>query len=358
MLRTDELDYDLPPEAIATRPASPRDSARLMVVRGARDPEHARVCDLAELLRAGDVLVFNRSRVLPARFEGVRADTGGRVEGLYLRDGREAGTWEVMLKARRFKVGMRVRLDHAELELIARADADEPGAWVVRTHGGAVEVLARAGLTPLPPYIRSARVRRGESVPDADDRAWYQTVYAREAGSVAAPTAGLHFTPALLEALDAAGIGRATVVLHVGSGTFKGVETPTVDEHPMHAERCAMDDACRATIEAARQRGGRVFAVGTTSARTLESLWERDTREAETRLLITPGYRWRVVDGLLTNFHLPRSTLMAMVGALLPGGVARLRALYGQAIGAGYRFYSYGDAMLVMPGETHGEHGS
>jgi len=349
MLRTDELDYDLPEGSIATRPASPRDSARLMVVPGPGQPEHARVHDLPGFLRPGDLLVFNRSRVLPARFEGVRADTGGKVEGLYLRDGAEPGTWEVMLKARRFKVGMRIIIEGAELELISRGSDDEPGARLVRVHGDAARALEQAGLTPLPPYIRAARARKGEAVDDADDRAWYQTVYAREAGSVAAPTAGLHFTPELLAGLDAAGIRRATVLLHVGSGTFRGVETETVEAHPMHAERCAMDGDCRTEIEAAKARGGRVIAVGTTAARTLESLWAAGAAEADTRLLITPGYRWHVVDGLFTNFHLPRSTLMAMVGALLPGGVARLRELYALAISEGYRFYSYGDAMLVLP---------
>lgn len=349
MLRTDELEYDLPEGAVATRPASPRDSARLLFVPGEHAPVHARVRDLPGFLRAGDLLVFNRSRVLAARFEGVRADTGGKVEGLYLRDGPEPGTWEVMLKARRFRVGMRVQAGAVELELLTRSAPDEPGAWLVRVRGDTATALDRGGLTPLPPYIRAARVRRGEHVEEAEDRAWYQTVYAEEAGSVAAPTAGLHFTPELLARLDTAGMRRASVVLHVGSGTFRGVEAATVEEHPMHAERCAMDDACRAEIEAVRARGGRVIAVGTTAARTLESLWASGAREAETGLLITPGYRWLVVDGLLTNFHLPRSTLMAMVGALLPGGVPRLRELYHLALREGYRFYSYGDAMLVMP---------
>lgn len=372
MLRTDDLDYDLPPDLIAVEPVTPRDAARLLVVsRG--DPsriEHRTVRDLPELLEADDLLVLNRSRVVPARFLGHREDTGGKVEGLYLRDGGEPGTWEIMLKARRFKPGAPIRLhtpagedSPVVLRLIERAGPDEPGAWIAsvehRTdHGGDVaEALDAVGLTPLPPYILAARRSReqDELLPADPDR--YQTVYAKEAGSVAAPTAGLHFTPELLDRLEAAGVSRAEVLLHVGSGTFKPVETSTVEAHPMHAERCSLGPGVRERIEAA----GRVIAVGTTSVRTLESFAplppQRDGDWIDTSLLITPGHPWRWADGLLTNFHLPRSTLLALVAALLDdpadsnpqAAAARLLDLYREAIDRRYRFYSFGDAMLVLP---------
>jgi S-adenosylmethionine:tRNA ribosyltransferase-isomerase len=215
-------------------------------------------------------------------------------------------------------------------------------------------------LTPIPPYIRKARQTAGIAISDAADRDRYQTVFADAQtvhgglGSVAAPTAGLHFTPGLLAELERLGVERADVVLHVGPGTFRPVETAIVEEHPMHAEWCSMPHTAIEAIGRTRARGGRVVCVGTTSARVVETYAAREERgeayEAwvETRILITPGYRWRWVDGLLTNFHLPRSTLMAMVAALLDGGVERLKGVYSEAISQGYRFYSYGDAMLVV----------
>jgi S-adenosylmethionine:tRNA ribosyltransferase-isomerase len=220
-------------------------------------------------------------------------------------------------------------------------------------------VLGRAGLTPIPPYIRAARKAAGVEVGEETDRERYQTVYAAselsKAASVAAPTAGLHFAEGLLARLAAAGVGRADVTLHVGTGTFKPVEAEQVEDHPMHAESCSMGAGAVAAVRDARESGGRVVAVGTTSARTLETYAGAVAGGGEvppamtTRLLVTPGYEWKWVDGMLTNFHLPRSTLMAMVAALLPGGVARLKEVYGAAVKEGYRFYSYGDAMLVLP---------
>lgn len=382
MLRTADLDYELPPERIATEPARPRDSARLLVTRrsvGAR-LEHRTVSDLPALLRPGDLLVFNTTRVLPARFLGVRQDTGGRVEGLFLHRGPGEGTWEVLLKARRFRDGAPIlvcdeagrpvpirgsdgRLGAARLTLVERV-AGDGGGWIVRAElvgdgwelpigpGETLIVLGQAGRTPIPPYIRAARKQAGLAVPEQADRERYQTVYASAAGSIAAPTAGLHFTPGLLARLEEAGARRADVVLHVGMGTFKPVESEYIEEHPMHAEWCTMPGATAGTIRAARAAGGRVIAVGTTSARTIEAyaaLGDPVPESITTRLLITPGYEWRWVDGILTNFHLPRSTLMAMVGALLPGGVGALRGVYAEAIARGYRFYSYGDAMLILP---------
>lgn len=365
---TSELEFELPRERIATRPVEPRDAARLLVVsRSDRGRlEHRRVRDLPALLDADDTLVFNTTRVLPARLLGVNLDTGGRVAGLYLRDG-EAGSglvWEVLLKARRFRSGRRIGLEGADgrpsgvvLTLLERT-GDEAGAWRVLVSGAdgrsTGQILAGVGRTPLPPYILSARKERSEPVEDAEDRAAYQTVYAEASGSVAAPTAGLHFTPRLLDELGRRGVGRADVTLHVGSGTFKPVECERVEDHPMHAEWCSLAGSEASILGAP----GRVVAVGTTSARTIESYAGLAARGLglpewlETDLLITPGYSWRRVDGLLTNFHLPHSTLLAMVAAFLEDGrgdgMARLKRVYAEAIGAGYRFFSYGDAMLLL----------
>lgn len=396
MLRVSDLDYELPEDRIAVAPAHPRDAARLLVVSRS-DPsvcEDRTVAELPEYLGPGDAMVVNVSRVLPARLAGLRADTGGRVEGLFL--GAEPdGAWRVMLKGRRMREGVLVALlDAADatsgfgLRLAGRAAASSPregepsegAAWIARLEcstapAGATaqpppppaEVLARVGRTPLPPYIRAARKRRGDREDAPDDAAEYQTVYASsraaDAGSVAAPTAGLHFTPGLLARLAASGVERAEVVLHVGTGTFKPVECEFVEQHPMHSEWCQLPASTAGLVAGAR----RVIAVGTTSARVLESFprpWPPGPdgagplhQERWSNLLITPGHRWQNVDGLMTNFHLPRSTLMAMVAALLDersgagrgDGVRRLRDVYAHAIARGYRFYSFGDAMLVLP---------
>ncbi|MBX3364920.1 MAG: tRNA preQ1(34) S-adenosylmethionine ribosyltransferase-isomerase QueA [Phycisphaeraceae bacterium] len=357
-MRTDELDYPLPLDAVATTPASPREHARLMVVSrsdASVQPIHARIADLPDFLRPHDLLIFNASRVLPARFKGRNLRTGGAVEGLYLR-APSSDTWEVMLKARRLRENALIELDDSagapsgvRFVLLHQAAGDEPGSWLVRVEGPP-DALERVGLTPLPPYILAARRRAHLDIADADDRRWYQTAFAADAGSVAAPTAGLHFTHELLARLSARAVEHAHVLLHVGTGTFRPVETETIEAHPMHAEWCSMPEALAERI---RARTGRVISVGTTSARTVESYFALDPalpwpEHLSTRLLITPGYTWRALDGLLTNFHLPRSTLMAMVAAMLPGGVEHLKALYAEAIARGYRFYSYGDAMLIL----------
>lgn len=396
MLRTSDLEYDLPERFIATRAAEPRESARLMVIdRGSGSvTRHGCVADLPGLLRPGDLLVLNATRVVAARLEGVRADTGGHVEGLFLSE-EAPGVWTVLLRGKRIREGVDVALASPEgsgglrLRCDRRGPEDEPGSWVVRVlrdDGSpvltpAVEVLDAVGRTPLPPYIVRARKHSGVEVSEGEDRARYQTVYARgdSAGSVAAPTAGLHLTPALLAELDSMGVRRAEVVLHVGTGTFRSVEVDEVERHPMHAEWCSMSAAVVGEVLRARAEGRRVIAVGTTSARTLETYaramegdlpegWMVGDRQEgglgtcagagaggvpgwiSTRLLITPGYRWRWADGLLTNFHLPRSTLMAMVGSMLPGSVGRLKELYAEAMAREYRFFSYGDAMLIVPG--------
>lgn len=402
MLRTDDLDYHLPDDLIATEPASPRDSARLMVLSLSTPArlEHRTVADLPSQLRPGDLLVFNTSWVVPARLVG-RRPTGGRVGGLFVKEWatREQRGWVCMFKGAGLRPGMIITLDSGDtgeasdvfLELVERAH-DEPGGWRVRAHGPAGEptpsTLARIGLTPLPPYILKARKDRHAHADDRADRLRYQTVLAAQgpavaperqheddggrSASIAAPTAGLHFTPELLARLAAAGVERAEVVLHVGSGTFRPVETETIEAHPMHAEWCRVPPQTREAIARARSRGGRVIAVGTTTARTLESFAaaaEGDDdlrrcvgagqlpRDAEpdwlsTRLLVTPGFRWRWCDGLLTNFHLPRSTLLAMVASRLddpPAGLVRLLDAYHTAVRERYRFYSFGDAMLILP---------
>lgn len=377
MLRTSELEYDLPEELIATLPAERRDAARLLVTgRGAGAAVlHRSVRGLPEFLRAGDLLVFNTTRVIPARLIGARRDTGGRVEGLYLGDappdtGGEPGCvrWRVLLRAKRLRAGCAVDLEDAREGAVRAAlvleteGQDGPGSWVARLdepRGTAThDVLERVGRTPLPPYILGARKRAGLIVPESDDRNRYQTVYAGvdEGASVAAPTAGLHFTPDLLDELSRMGVLRADVTLHVGTGTFKPVEAEWVEEHPMHSEWCRAGAETMERIAEARAAGRRVIAVGTTAARAMESLAGRSAAEAAagvfTRLLVTPGYSWKVVDGLLTNFHLPRSTLMALVAALLDGGAERLKKIYVEAVREKYRFYSYGDAMLVVPDRT------
>lgn len=420
MLRTADLEYHLPNDLIAAHAAEPRDSARLMVVSRS-DPariDHHIVRELPDILAdrlgprlAHTTMVFNATRVLPARLEGRKLNTNGRVGGLFMAeissDAQPASPststlWLVVLNASHLHEGTIVELlDPAgsptgvTLRLLAR-DPSEVGGWRVAVDvspraglsaSTSVDILERVGHTPLPPYILKVRKAQGEPASDDQDRTRYQTVFAGEptrvttttpaspatttsetiVGSVAAPTAGMHFTPELLAALDSRGVRREHVVLHVGSGTFRPVESDIIEHHPMHAEWCSMSDSQTAALA---RRDRLVLCVGTTSVRTLESYadWhEQHTpnspsttptpRWLSTRLLITPGYRWRWVDAMLTNFHLPRSTLMAMVAALLSPeitadgsiGVQRLKALYSLAVERRYRFYSYGDAMLILP---------
>ncbi|MFN9973681.1 MAG: tRNA preQ1(34) S-adenosylmethionine ribosyltransferase-isomerase QueA, partial [Phycisphaerae bacterium] len=324
---------------------------------------------------------FNATRVLQARLVGRREDSGGKVEGLFLSASSDGSEWTALLRAKKVREQTSIRLidesgaDTNVTLVPLRRDANENGAWVVgvRVDGaeaaasntplGPAAILDRVGHTPLPPYILKAREHTQEPVERASDRDRYQTVYAKEQGSVAAPTAGLHFTPELLAQLDALGVERVEVTLHVGTGTFKPVEVDIVEEHPMHSEWCSMSAAAVERVRRAKAEGRRVIGVGTTSVRTLESSALALENQAvaasanapaslDTKLLITPGYRYRWTDGMLTNFHLPRSTLLAMVGALLSDqgtqGVQRLIARYREAIEKGYRFYSFGDAMLIV----------
>jgi S-adenosylmethionine:tRNA ribosyltransferase-isomerase len=362
-VRTDTLDYHLPADLIATRPAEPRDAARLMVChRDSGEVAHHRVADLPELgvLRPGDLMIANDSRVLPAELHGSRVATGGRVSGLFL-DQQDDGRWLLLLRTRGTpQTGETLRLSSpgggsaCTLTLDARRDG---GHWLATCDDlrPAAAVLQDVGTTPLPPYIRKARQDAGGEPAEADDGQRYNTVWAKDAGSVAAPTAGLHFTPELLGRLDTLGIARHHVTLHVGEGTFAPVRSDVLDDHPMHSEWCgAAPDVIAALADASPD--ARRLLVGTTTVRTLESLPEdwRALRDvgwsSKTRLFIQPerGFAFRFTDVLMTNFHLPRSTLLALVAALPGVGLDRLMNWYRIAIEQRYRFYSFGDAMLIV----------
>jgi len=352
MRDADFYEYELPRELIAQRPLADRSAARLLVVRR-RDGvlEHRHVRDLPDLLAAGDLVVVNDTRVVPARVVGRRVATGGGWEGLFLqveRTGPHTGAWRVLAQTRgRPQVGERIVLvdragmDAAVVELVGRAAG---GAWLMVPERGetADAVLARVGRVPLPGYIRG-----GTDEPDDVDR--YQTVFARASGSAAAPTAGLHFTPSLLGALAARGIGRADVTLHVGLDTFRPITAERLDDHPMHTEWCDCPAETVALIHASRARGGRVLAVGTTAVRTLETAAAGGALTAwsgPTGLFIRPGHVFRAVDALLTNFHMPRTTLMVLVSTF--AGRDLIARAYAEAIRERYRFLSYGDAMLLV----------
>jgi S-adenosylmethionine:tRNA ribosyltransferase-isomerase len=348
MPELDQYDYDLPRELIAQHPLATRSDARLMVVR--RDDEsisHAYVRDLPEMLPRGDCLVFNDTKVIPARLVGRRQRTGARWSGLFLA-ADEHGVWQVLSKTRgKLEPGETIAVvswdtrSTLNLQLVAKLDG---GAWAVipETEGEALELLAQVGRVPLPPYIRD-----GDMVEDDTQR--YQTVFAKERGAVAAPTAGLHFTPELLAALKRKGIGQEFLTLHVGVGTFRPITTERLADHPMHSEWCEVDAELVERLRDVRAREGRVIAVGTTVARSLESAAAEGglaPYSGHTDLFIRPPYEFRATDALLTNFHLPRSTLLILVRTF--GGDALIRRAYETAIREHYRFYSYGDAMLIF----------
>ena len=348
-----DYDYDLPPELIAQTPIEPRDSSRLLVVDRATQSLEQRVFrDIVAYLRPGDLLVANQSRVLPARLQGVKEGSGGQVELLLLaiRADRGVDHWEALARpGRRIHAGQRLLFGDGLLT----AEVMEPtpsGGRIVRLvarEGTVAEALERVGRMPLPPYIHT---------PLADAER-YQTVYARVPGSAAAPTAGLHFTPELLATLQAQSVGLAYVTLHIGLDTFRPVAEADLSQHVMHSEAIELDEETAARINATRRAGGRIVAVGTTAVRTLEAV-AKLTAEVEgasdvvmpyrgrTDLFITPGYQFRAVDAMITNFHLPRSTLLALVSAFA-GRDLILRA-YHEAIAAHFRFYSFGDAMLIV----------
>jgi S-adenosylmethionine:tRNA ribosyltransferase-isomerase len=342
----DLFDFDLPPERIALRPASPRDAARMLVLDGAGADGATRdrlVNDLPRELRRGDLLVFNDTRVIPAQLEGMRGEA--RIGAtLHKREGPRR--WRAFIRnAKRLRDGDTIEFGAG---VVATAgDRAEDGSFALEFAGDEpVELLLdRAGRMPLPPYIAA---RRPTDARDADD---YQTMFANEPGAVAAPTAALHFTPELMAALEAAGVGHVTLTLHVGAGTFLPVKAEDTDDHKMHAEWGRIDAATADRINATRASGGRVIAVGTTSLRLIESAADGEGRvrpfEGDTAIFITPGVKIRGIDGLMTNFHLPKSTLFMLVSALM--GLERMQAAYAYAIEKGYRFYSYGDASLLLP---------
>jgi S-adenosylmethionine:tRNA ribosyltransferase-isomerase len=355
-MRVDLFDFHLPEDRIALRPAEPRDAARLLVVRPGQGLEDRIVRELPDLLQPGDVLVLNDTKVIPSRLYGirVRGESAARVEiMLHKREG--ADRWLTFARpAKKLQVGERIRfgeeaestaceLVRLDAEVEAKGEGGEVALRFSLTGPYLDEAIARLGELPLPPYIA------GKRATDERDRQDYQTVYAREEGAVAAPTAGLHFTDDLFRRLDERGIARRTVTLHVGAGTFLPVKAEDTTEHRMHAEWGSVSEATAAALNEARARGGRIVAVGTTSLRLLESAAQEDGTIApfsgDTAIFITPGYRFRAVDLLMTNFHLPRSTLFMLVSAF--SGLEAMRAAYDHAITTGYRFYSYGDASLL-----------
>ena len=328
-----ELDYELPEDLIAQRPAEPRDASRLMVIDvGHNTVAHHTFQDLPNFLRPGDALVLNETKVIPARLQ-VRKPTGGEVELLFLRDlGPDHDrAWEVLARpSKRLKVGLGLLVGEDRLEIV---ESLGDGHWAV-SGSDLPGLLRRSGRMPLPPYIRPT--------PEVEER--YQTVYARNEGSAAAPTAGFHFTERVLEGAERAGARIARITLHVGVGTFMPVRTERLEEHRMHAELYSVPPDAERIVEAAR----RVVVAGTTVARTLETWATTGEREGESELFVYPGYRWLAVDTLLTNFHLPRSTLLAMVMSF--GGEELIKEAYRIAVRERYRFYSFGDAMLLLDG--------
>ena len=341
-MRVDLFDFHLPPERIALRPARPRDAARMLVVAG-DDLADRHVRDLPGLLRRGDVLVFNDTRVIPAQLEGRKGEA--RI-GATLHKRMDLRRWQAFVRnAKRLREGDTIAFP---ADVAAVAEQPHPdGSWTLAFQGDEpVEILLeRAGQMPLPPYIA------GKRPTDAEDRSDYQTMFAARDGAVAAPTAALHFTPALMAALAEAGVGHETLTLHVGAGTFLPVKAEDTTDHAMHAEWGRIEPEAADRLNAARAAGGRVIAVGTTSLRLLESATGEDGTirafAGDTSIFITPGYRFRAIDGLMTNFHLPKSTLFMLVSALI--GLERIQAAYAHAIAREYRFYSYGDASLLLP---------
>lgn len=358
-MRVDEFDFTLPEDLIALRPAEPRDSARMLVVRPAGAPPLAdrRVSDLPDFLGPDDALVVNDTRVIPARLDGVRirGEARARIEAT-LHKCESPERWRAFLRpAKRVNVGERMRfgeasesmaclLGHLDATVIEKCDGGEALLEFDLSGPALDEAIMAIGSMPLPPYIAGKRPQDGK---DARD---YQTLFAREPGAVAAPTAGLHFTPELVAAIEARGVKIVTVTLHVGAGTFLPVKAADTADHKMHAEFGVVTEEAARALNAVRRRGGRIVATGTTSLRILESATGKDGLvkpfAGDTSIFITPGYRFLAVDVLLTNFHLPRSTLFMLVSAFC--GLETMKAAYAHAIEVGYRFYSYGDACLLF----------
>ena len=363
---SEQLDYELPSRCIAREPASPRDSARLLVIRRLPDPdmspriEHHQVRDLPNLgvFQRGDLMVINESRVLPAYFEANRVISGGKVKGLFLSclSIHHDTQWSVMFECRgKLRLGEHIVIDEdSALELV---ECTGGGQWRCMLHSplSTMHLLQKVGRAPLPPYIRKARRLDRVLEIQPEDSGWYNTVYATQPGSVAAPTAGLHFTEPLLQAIADSGVKIAKLTLHVGLGTFNPIRCEQLDEHEMHSEWIDIPHDTVELIKSAGQTGGRIIAVGTTVVRAMESLPEPIEQVSsdismDTDLFIHPesGFRFRFTDLLMTNFHLPRSTLLALVASLPGVGIDNLKRWYQLAVEADYRFYSYGDAMIIV----------
>jgi len=342
-MRVDLFDFDLPSERIALRPVTPRDAARMLCVTGNGNLTDSQVRDLPQLLRKGDCLIFNDTRVIPAQLEGRRGEAS---IGATLHKRIDLRRWQAFIRnAKRLRVSEQVDFGSG---VTATAEArHEDGSFTLFFEGeDPVEVLLeRAGTMPLPPYIA------GKRPTDAQDRSDYQTMFAEKDGAVAAPTASLHFTPELMAAVTAAGIETATLTLHVGAGTFLPVKADDTADHKMHSEWGSINAATADRLNAVKAAGGRLIAVGTTSLRLVESAAAEDgiirPFEGDTDIFITPGYRFKAIDGLMTNFHLPKSTLFMLVSALM--GRETMQAAYAHAIAEKYRFYSYGDSSILLP---------
>ena len=341
-MKTSDFFFDLPKELIAQTPLERRDASRLMVMeRASGEIQHRHFYELPAFLRKGDCLVLNDSRVLPARLIGKRVPGGGASEVLLLAD-RGGDLWECLVRpGKKLRPGARISFGDGALTAVVEAEAEGGNRLVRFSYEGIfLEVLDRLGEMPLPPYIREK----------LEDRERYQTVYSRESGSAAAPTAGLHFTRELLAEIEAMGVKICYITLHVGLGTFRPVKEENILEHEMHSEFCVIPEKTARTVNETRRAGGRVIAVGTTTCRTLESFSEADgtlsARSGWTNIFIYPGYTFRCVDALITNFHLPESTLIMLVSAL--AGRERILDAYQLAIREGYRFFSFGDAMLIL----------
>jgi S-adenosylmethionine:tRNA ribosyltransferase-isomerase len=335
-------DYELPADRIAQNPVVPRDSSRLLVVDAPPQFRHCVFRDLPSLLRSGDLLVLNDTRVIPARLYGRKVD-GAKVEVLLLEE-QKRNCWLALVKpGKRLKLGARIQFADNLVAQVAAIDADTGGRVLqfdLPAEQSLLPWLSQLGVVPLPPYITDSEA----------DPEQYQTVYAKHPGSAAAPTAGLHFTPELFDRLQANGISQVSLTLHVGVGTFRPVESQDITQHKMHGEWLEVSPSVVEAIQQTKANGGRVIAVGTTAVRSLEAAAQIGTLQpycGKTELFIYPGYQWRVVDGMITNFHLPKSSLMMLVSALI--GRQRLLDLYQEAIEQRYRFYSFGDAMLILP---------
>jgi S-adenosylmethionine:tRNA ribosyltransferase-isomerase len=339
-MRLSEFDFPFDPSLVALQPVSPRDRARLLLLDRQTDKlVHRRVTDLPSLLKSGDLLVVNDTKVLAARVSGVKKPTGTPVEVLFVRNLGE-GRWEIMVRGA-FNVGQVIEFDQQSRATIVKRDATGTEV-VVESPAPVTRLFEARGVMPLPPYIKRA--------PTQEDHRWYQTVFAKHEGAIAAPTAGLHFTEDLFQRLNVSGIKIAAVTLHVGPGTFKPVTTERIEDHQMGAEAFTISEGTARAIQKTKQAGGRVVAVGTTVVRTLETV-AKEKREivpmsSESRLFITPGFQFKVVDAIMTNFHLPRTTLLMLVSAF--AGIEPMHKAYEEAVKEQYRFYSYGDVMLIL----------